>query len=725
MKRTGITTVTTRRIILAGVVLVISATLGGSVWASQSTPTSADTASATPSPTVAPTWLSEDFISRLDGSTATLPLGAAALAALGLDTTQMTFNKTDEAYQNLIAGDKDLILVTAPSAGELQAAKDAGVELEVIPVVKDGLVFLANTANPVNNLTGEQIRQIYSGKITNWSAVGGLDAAIIPYQRQVNSGSQTLFLALAMGATKPTTAPSELRPAGMGELVDVISEYDNGPAAIGYSVFYYATEMYLKDNVKLLSVDGIPATAQTISDGTYPYVTNYFAVVRADTPASAEARQVVTWLLSPAGQKVASRANYVPLDAADIVANEPAIGPYGATVANTTWSSGTGGTTPADLGLIPADRIHCVADEDGKLVSLDIDGASAMSAGIETWYSRYADVPRETAWNNSDCDFIQARSGIATVAILGLSGWINGAVSSSGKIMVLSDFFYDSVNYIAFINRNLFDPVNNPESMWAPDQPADWTDDWPPGWRVIPNDYPYVAASVDYIGLSLGFVSPNGDPAFRTLTGGVGIAIPADLSPYGRIWHTAYRYDTKSGTNQRIPVITTTSTPSEGDRRLNAQIEAAAIGQPGDDCFTPEVWGDTISLIGFKGTPKACLGLFKAPPDVVGQWAMGTWEDRPWTVADLPTPWQTTYLREPNYPWWDLQGGMAIKCPVARTTDDTCSIIPENTTLQFGSQATVTAVWPTYNDQPVYNSVLAAVIVDGDTEYQLLYPLVT
>ena len=136
-----------------------------------------------PEPTTTPPpkpVVSSGFVDRIDGSTATIPLGSAVMKALAGTDKGMVFNKTSKAYENLIKGDKDLILVTYPSAEEFQLAKDAGVELEVIPVVRDALVFLANTANPVAGLISEQVKQIYTGAITNWAAVGGTPAAIVP-----------------------------------------------------------------------------------------------------------------------------------------------------------------------------------------------------------------------------------------------------------------------------------------------------------------------------------------------------------------------------------------------------------------------------------------------------------------------------------------------------------------------------------------------------------------
>jgi len=215
----------------------------------------------------------------------------------------------------MVAGkDKcDIIFVTSPSEEEYALAKEAGIELEVYPVVNEAFIFMVNKENPVSDLSQAQIVDIYTDKITNWSEVGGEDKEIIAYQREVNSGSQTGFLDLVMGDTEPADAPTEKRIEGMGGLVEAISGYDNSDQALGYSYYFYVNEMYVRDGVKLISVDGIAPTPETIADGSYPYTTAYYAVLRSDEPADSAARELLDWVLSDDGQAAAKEAGYVPL----------------------------------------------------------------------------------------------------------------------------------------------------------------------------------------------------------------------------------------------------------------------------------------------------------------------------------------------------------------------------------------------------------------------------
>ena len=101
---------------------------------------------------------------KIDGSTATLPLAQAyksAFTGTDIENVDVTHSKTHNAYVNLINKKSDLILVTYPSEEEQQLAKDAGVELEIVPVVKEAFVFFVNKENSIDNLTLNQIQDIY------------------------------------------------------------------------------------------------------------------------------------------------------------------------------------------------------------------------------------------------------------------------------------------------------------------------------------------------------------------------------------------------------------------------------------------------------------------------------------------------------------------------------------------------------------------------------------
>jgi len=266
----------------------------------------------------APLRLTMDEYPVIDGSTVTIPLSEAVAATVTEQTLEevrpfILHNKTHQAYLNLIDKKVELIFVTGPSAEELALAKEAGVEFEIVPIVSEGFVFLTHADNPVDNLTSQNLKDIYSGKITSWSELGGDDVAIIPYQRPVNSGSQTGFLEMVMQGETPMAAPEEQVIAEMGMLIDAVASYKNTSSALGYSYYYFVTDMWGNDKVKLLKVDGIYPDDQTIQSGEYPFTTAYYAVMRKDTPSDSNARKVVAFILSEEGQALMEENGYVKI----------------------------------------------------------------------------------------------------------------------------------------------------------------------------------------------------------------------------------------------------------------------------------------------------------------------------------------------------------------------------------------------------------------------------
>lgn len=256
---------------------------------------------------------------RIDGSTATYPLTIEmGKELLGLDEMSakgfLTHNTTHNAYVNLINGSTDIIFVTPPSPEELKLAEEKGVELEVVPVCKEGFVFLVNKENPISNLTIKQVQDIYQGKITNWQEVGGEDRVIIPYQREANSGSQTLMESVVMKGLKLAQPPKETLVYGMGELIDRVADFSNAKNALGYSVYYFATRMYQNRSIKLLSIDGVYPEKKSIQNESYPFTSAYYAVLRKDEPQNSSARRLLQWLLGKEGQEIVDRSGFVPVN---------------------------------------------------------------------------------------------------------------------------------------------------------------------------------------------------------------------------------------------------------------------------------------------------------------------------------------------------------------------------------------------------------------------------
>ena len=254
---------------------------------------------------------------RIDGSTANIPLISLVIQRLTgvpqaqADNTVKTTG-TPDAYRNLVNGNTDLLMVYEADKGVKAEIKASKVKLELHPIGRDALVFFTNSSNPVTSLSTAQFRAIYTGKVTNWAAVGGRKAKIIAYERPEASGSQALLRKYVVGSAKMAKAPSERITAEMGEIISGVASYANSGNAVGYSVYYYLANMYAVDGIKMMSVSGVKPSSATIADGSYPYTNDFYAVVRADEPAGSPARKVMEWLLTADGQQTVVDAGYVP-----------------------------------------------------------------------------------------------------------------------------------------------------------------------------------------------------------------------------------------------------------------------------------------------------------------------------------------------------------------------------------------------------------------------------
>ena len=257
---------------------------------------------------------------KVDASLATQPLTNAFIKNFtnqNIDTSKLNYTNTHPGYIKLINGEVDLLVVTEPSEEELALAKEKNVELEVIPVVKEGFVFYINGENRINNLSLEQIQKIYTGEITNWSQVGGENLEIKAFQRPENSGSQTGMLSLVMKDLKLAPPPKENLIQSMSEIINLVSDYDNGKNAIGYSYYYYAKTMYasidekVANGIKLLSINGVEPNNENIRSGKYPLNTAYYIVINKNEPKESNVRKLAEAMLSARGQAVAESVGYV------------------------------------------------------------------------------------------------------------------------------------------------------------------------------------------------------------------------------------------------------------------------------------------------------------------------------------------------------------------------------------------------------------------------------
>ena len=287
-----------------------------------SSPASSSASSEDSASSAAPAepFLTPEEFPGVDGSTACIPLMAQIMAdTTGADLTEaqsaISVSTTAYAWENMGVYDSDLaqllIVYEAPDYVKDEIAQ-AGTQLEQKAIGRDALVFIVNEDNPVQSLTQDQLREIYAGHITNWKDVGGDDTPIVAFQRGEDSGSQTLFQNLLIGDGELMEAPTELAPASMGGLVDSIASYNNSANAIGFSVCYYIDQMYSQPGLRLLAVEDVTPSNDTIASQEYPLCNDFYAVIRASAAADSPERQVYDWLSTEDGVRCIEKAGYVP-----------------------------------------------------------------------------------------------------------------------------------------------------------------------------------------------------------------------------------------------------------------------------------------------------------------------------------------------------------------------------------------------------------------------------
>ncbi len=257
----------------------------------------------------------EDELPVVDGATALFPVYCSFVEAVYPSDCEIEkcvgFNKTTGAYKNLIEEKADIIFVAQPSKEQIEAAKEAGIEFNMYPIGYEAFVFLVNQKNPVDGLSLAQIKDIYTGKITNWKDVGGKNQLIRPFQRDTNSGSQTAFLSV-MGKDADLLPPETHQVSGMDGLIDVVSDYQNHSNAIGYSFRYYVESMDKNINIKILKLNGIEPNRENIRNRTYPITDNFYAITLKGKE-SANTKKFINWILSEQGQTLIEKVGYVPL----------------------------------------------------------------------------------------------------------------------------------------------------------------------------------------------------------------------------------------------------------------------------------------------------------------------------------------------------------------------------------------------------------------------------
>lgn len=195
---------------------------------------------------------------------------------------------------------------------EIADAQGNGVEPVEHIIARDAIAVIVNPENPVSELTLQQIADIYSGKIKNWSEVGGEDRPIVRLSRETNSGTHVYFLetVLRMGNSDDKTLFSTdtlLLPSSEGIIVEV----RQNPNAIGYDGLGYVPK-----DLKMIAIaeqEGsayvLPSIA-TVNDKTYPIARDLY--MYTDGQPTGIVKDYLDWILGPEAQEIVAQLGFVP-----------------------------------------------------------------------------------------------------------------------------------------------------------------------------------------------------------------------------------------------------------------------------------------------------------------------------------------------------------------------------------------------------------------------------
>lgn len=240
------------------------------------------------------------------GSTTVLPIAQATAEAFmkanGSVSITISGGGSSEGIKALIDGTTQIANSSRNmKEKEIADAKGKGIQPVEHKIAMDAIVVMVNPANPVADLTLDQLKAIYTGAVTNWKEVGGEDKPIVVVGRDTSSGTFETWETIVM--KKEKVLPAALVVASSGAMLQTVAK---NPYAVGYDGIGY-----LNDSVKGVKVGGIEATKDTALSGTYP-ISRYLFMYTNGEPAG-DAKAFIDFVKSADGQKIVEQVGFVPV----------------------------------------------------------------------------------------------------------------------------------------------------------------------------------------------------------------------------------------------------------------------------------------------------------------------------------------------------------------------------------------------------------------------------
>jgi|UniRef100_UPI0040490883 phosphate transport system substrate-binding protein len=185
---------------------------------------------------------------------------------------------------------------------EMSAAQAKGISMKPTIVCYDGIGVIVNSGSPISDLTPRQVEQIFTGDITDWSALGGPAGRISVYTRNTSSGTYSDFKALAM--KKRDYASSSQKMAGNEQIAAEVAKNPNG---IGYVGMAYISD----PGIKAVGINGSHPSKETVLSKAYPYARPTFYYTNGEPVG--EAAKFIEFTLSDEGQKIVEKVGFVAI----------------------------------------------------------------------------------------------------------------------------------------------------------------------------------------------------------------------------------------------------------------------------------------------------------------------------------------------------------------------------------------------------------------------------
>ena len=245
------------------------------------------------SPATTPTLLVEPL--RIDTTTATMPLVLDLTTAYNEFQPRAAFNTQDANYQTVL---DNMLSGETPYFMSNHIAADS--ELWAAPIAQDGIAIIVHPDSDLEDLSTEELRDIYQGRIDNWRRVGAKAGSITVYSRENGSGTRAEFERMVMGRRRITTLA---RVAISSE--NMITRVASTPGSIGY-----VSMSQVDERVKVVAIDDVLPTAQSVASNRYPLRSTIFIVGQEEPEAFY--RDFIGWIQSPQGQEIVA-AQFTPL----------------------------------------------------------------------------------------------------------------------------------------------------------------------------------------------------------------------------------------------------------------------------------------------------------------------------------------------------------------------------------------------------------------------------